>query len=273
MENNLYEKNTDGTVLFIRHGQTQYNQIETPENKDEVKLRQDLLDCPLNVVGRKQAEEAQAKLNEFKVKYVYSSPLMRCLESTYFALQNHPDRQSFKVVVCPLITETVHGVHDFTIDLQKKKSQFNLESEVKFDWGFFDSCFPDPKAAEVYFLEYVDNVDSSTKKKVEEMKAQLLENATPELLVKFATYFRDLKKRPETFKRMLQRGLDFNRYISTLKKELSPNEKILVFTHSTFIMILDSKKAREMETIPDFEFPDDCYKPTNFEILSMNVDI
>jgi broad specificity phosphatase PhoE len=266
----LYEKNTNGNILVIRHGQTYYNQNEPLFTKYEVNTNPDLLDSELNELGKQQAEEAQPILNQFKVKYAFSSPLMRCLQTTYLALLKHPQRDDIVVIVHPLITETVNGVHDYIVDLEGKKKLYNMQSEVKFDWSYFDDYFPDPKVREVYFLEFVNNYEPG-EQAVEDLKRDLLAGSTKENLTKFAKYFQDVGRRPETLKAMFNRGLKFKEFLRGLLKDVKfeENEKVLIFTHSSFIMVLNSEMAYTLDEFEDF--PGDCYKPKNLEILSINI--
>jgi broad specificity phosphatase PhoE len=265
----LYEKNPNGNILVIRHGQTFYNVEEVTKTKYECNTNPDLLDSELTDLGKQQAEEAQPIMNEFKIKYVFSSPLLRCLQTAYLALLTHPQRKEIKVIVHPLITETVHCVHDFIVDLDKKKKFYNMESEVKFDWSYFDNYFPDPKVREVYFLEFVNNYEPG-EVVVEEMIKGLLEGSTREKLTKFSTYFQDVKRRPEKLKAMFNRGLKFKEYLrDLLKDEKLADEKVLIFSHSFFIMLMNSEMANKLDEI--IEAPEDCYKPKNLEILSINI--
>jgi broad specificity phosphatase PhoE len=266
----LYEKNTNGDILVIRHGQTHFNKFESTLPKSEVHTNPDLLDCELDDLGRHQACEAQRTMNQFKVKYVFSSPLLRCLQTTYLALLKHPERHSFLVIIHPLITETVNNVHDFIVDLEEKKKLYNMQSEIKFDWSYFDSYFPDPKLRAVYFLEFVNNYEPG-ELAVEELKNDLLAGSNREKLAKFATYFCDMKRRPETLKAMFNRGLKFKEYLRELLQDdlFEDGEKVLIFTHSSFIKVMNSEIAYKLEEFDDI--PEDCYKPKNLEVLSINI--
>jgi len=74
---------------------------------------------------------------------------------------------------------------------------------------------------------------------------------------------------------MFKRNLEFKDLLRKNLEEIKKytyqinDEKILVFTHSAFTKISTSKNAYNMEVISDF--PVDCYKPDNCEIISMNV--
>jgi broad specificity phosphatase PhoE len=271
----LYEKNSNGNILYIRHGETYYNKGE-PSGL-EANTNPDYLDCPLNETGKQQAEAVQQSLNKLKLKYVFSSPLMRCLETTYIALKTHPQRDSIVVIVHPLITEIVNCTHDFNVSFEDKKKLFNMESEVKFDWSYFESVYPEPKYREVYFLDYVDNVRPEDQAAYDEVKAELLEGNSKDKLIKLVKVLHNKKgqRRFESIKSVFNRGLKFKQYLRDLLKDvqLEGDEKVLVFTHSTFIMVTNSEKAKSIsyEDCQYPEYPDDCYKPKNLEILSINI--
>jgi broad specificity phosphatase PhoE len=270
----LYEKNTNGNILYIRHGQTYYNQSEKLYIKHELNTNPDFLDCQLNDYGRKQAEEAQQTINKLNIKYVFSSPLLRCLETTHHALKTHPNKRAIVVLVHPLVTEIVNGVQDYNVSIEEKKKQFNMETEIKFDWSYFDAAFPDPRHREIYFLEFTDNVKPEEEIALNEIILDLLKASSKEKLVRFAKFFYtpEHEKRPETIKSVHNRGLKFKKYLREFLKDnlLKDDEKILVFSHSSFIMVSNSEKAYSIGYDVS-EYPDDCFKPKNLEMLSVNI--
>lgn len=295
----IYEISTRGPVLYIRHAQTNYNEAMLTIPKELLRDKPNFIDCQLSDEGIKQAEELSDKLKEFRIKYVFCSPLMRCLQTALISLQNHRDSKDFSVIISPLINEIVSGVHDFSKDIKSKQEMFNENSLVKFNWDCFNSLYHNEEERELYFLEFVDNYSNEEIElkniwerliNLSRNKYDVLKNADEYkenngiqmdrhdnkifskyelLLAEFSGYFVEKKKRPETLKSMFNRNLKFKYYLKHFLNNLSENEKIIVITHSAFSKISTSKKVYEMETIPDF--PSDCYKLSNCEIITMNI--
>lgn len=285
----LFEKGDKGPVLYIRHGKTNYNKFCISAPKEIARVATEYLDCPLNEEGISQAEYISNALQKHKIKKVFCSPLQRCLETCLISLKNHPDKDSFKVFVHPHISETVSGVHDFSRNIKLKKFNFNINSEVKFDWSIFDNYFQDEVTQELYFLNFIDYspIDGNLEnnefyKNISDILEKILspECATnfslgDKLLSEMSTHYVKEKRRPEPLIRMFKRNLEFKDLLRKNLEEIKKytyqinDEKILVFTHSAFTKISTSKNAYNMEVISDF--PVDCYKPDNCEIISMNV--
>lgn len=67
-------------IYFIRHGQTDYN----------VQGRaQGVLDIPLNATGVKQALEAKEQLKDYKIDFIFSSPLIRARKTAEIINEYH----------------------------------------------------------------------------------------------------------------------------------------------------------------------------------------
>jgi hypothetical protein len=285
----LFEKGDKGPILYVRHGKTNYNEFCKSAPKEVARVATEYLDCPLSEEGILQAEDISKTLHNLKINKVFCSPLHRCLETCLISLKNHPEKDNIKVYVHPHISETVSGVHDFSRKIRLKKSKFNLNSEVKFDWSIFDNYFPDEVTQEFYFLNYIDYspVDGNLENnEFYENVSNLIDKIlSPEcavnyslgdkLLGEMSTHYVKEKRRPEPLIRMFKRNLEFKQLLRDHLEEVRKNtnqindEKILVFTHSAFTKISTSKIAYNMEVIPDF--PVDCYKPDNCEIITMNI--
>lgn len=77
MENERY-----GTISFLRHGETDYNQRGmwyTP------------IDAELNHNGRKQAEEISTYVWKYNPEVIYASPANRCIETMDIIIENHDE--------------------------------------------------------------------------------------------------------------------------------------------------------------------------------------
>jgi hypothetical protein len=278
-KNKLYEKSQVGPVLYIRHGMTEYNKICLKLSKSEAKVKAEYIDCPLSEEGQKQANEISSTLASMKLKYVFCSPLLRCLETCYLSLLNHSDVENIKVIVHPLIMETISGVHDFSKNILMKKKLYNNTTKVKFDWSVFDNYYPYPNEQECFFLNFIDNcnedgdVESEFNILIKEIKANSIDlELKDQLLGKLSLYgVKNNLSRLESLKAMFNRNLQFKEYLKDLMKTESFNndEKILVFTHSAFTKISTSNQAYYLDKIE--LFPEDCLKLENCEIITMNI--
>ena len=179
----------------------------------------------------------------------------------------------------PFISETISGVHDFSRGTKTKKNKFNSNSEIRFDWSLFDQYFNDEISQEFYFLKYVDFTvregENEFFKNAKNLIDEITTEATKEdavlgdrLLGDLSTLYVKEKRRPEPLAHMFKRNLEFKNLLKSHLEDES-EQKILVFTHSAFTKISTSKLAYDMQVIPDF--PEDCYKPDNCEILTMNI--
>lgn len=156
----LYEKNAKGTYLYIRHGETNYNVILQQLGKEVAGVNPLYLDMPLNEQGIKQSLELGEALKDFHIQVVFTSPLRRCLETAYNSLKNHPQKENFKIIICPFLTETVSSTHDYSVNIFKKKEFFSKHNlGLDFDWTMFEEFFPDLGDQEFYYLKFIDTVD------------------------------------------------------------------------------------------------------------------
>ena len=168
--NPLYAKNLKGKIIFIRHGETNYNIDFT---KKGLKIKSDLkyIDGHLNATGERQAINASKKYQLLDIEDVYVSPLYRTFQTANLLFKNHPNKKNIKIHVHPLLTEVVSSVNNFTWDIQGTKKVFNMNSEIKVDWSLFDNEFKTPEEQNFYYLNYIDLLP---KEKFEEIKKKCM---------------------------------------------------------------------------------------------------
>jgi broad specificity phosphatase PhoE len=270
----MFSKTTEGQVLFIRHGETDYNKFLLENPSKETQLNQQFKDCSLSEKGKLQSLELSRKIKDLRIKYVFCSPLNRCLETTFNALKNHPQKEQIVVMVHPYISEIVHSFHDVSGSISSKKEIYNENSEVKFTWELFDSYFPENGNenvninADTYFLNFIDN---TIPEKLDLKDKFIINNVS---IVTLLGYFIYKDERPESLTHLQKRTKYFlqflNEFMINKKEELEKNgEKIVVVTHSAFIRLTTSLKGKMMKKIDTY--PDDCYKPDNCEVISVNL--
>jgi bisphosphoglycerate-dependent phosphoglycerate mutase len=158
----MFDQSTKGKFLYIRHGETDYNvKLNSTKNVKEVQVDETFLDSSLCDDGIKQAEGLGEKLKTLNIKYVFCSPLNRCLETTFISLKDHPFKENITILIHTYITEVIHGAQDLSKNIWKKKELYNENSEIKCDWRHFDCDFPNEKDSEFYFLNFINNIEEN----------------------------------------------------------------------------------------------------------------
>jgi len=264
----LYEKNTNGKILYVRHGITQYNQDRKTMDKKLLRIKEKYIDCPLNEDGINSAKNLQEFFNKLEIEQVYVSPLYRALQTAYFIFKNHPKKNEFDIKIHPLISEKSTSVHDFCRKIKESKKDFNEKSEVSFNWKIFDNYYDNELKQNTFFMNFMDNL--SEEKKIEFInKFKKDDKNYKKIEVEISKFGSDFLL--ESFKHLFLRNLEFKNF---LKKEHEKtlndiNKKIVVITHSAYSKLSTSLKAYNMEQIN--EYPDDCLKLNNCEVISMYI--
>ena len=246
----IYDLSTSGKFIFVRHGETNYNVIIQKIKKEIAGVDPIHLDMPLNEKGVAQSLELSKSLKDFKIKIVITSPLRRTLETTYNSLKNHPDKDKIKILICPLVTETVTATHDYSINIHKKKEYFSKKNlGMDFDWSLFEEEFPFLGDQEFYYLKFIDNIDKNDVRnkeilqklmeKIEEIN--MINSHNKEFYEKYVIdtmdkiqmnlgdlahfYYEICKKKPESLKHLFIRSLIFKEFLQNLNKNLKNIKK------------------------------------------------
>ena len=91
LSNKIFAKNLDGKIIFIRHGETDYN-IDFSKKGSKIKYDINYLDGHLNSNGQKQAEKSSELFKNLDIEAIYVSPLYRTIESANIIFKNHPKK-------------------------------------------------------------------------------------------------------------------------------------------------------------------------------------
>ena len=272
-KNPYYSKDLNGKLLFMRHGQTNFN-----NDKDTIARRTNInyVDCRLNSRGIIQAKTKQEILNHLCLEKVYVSPFYRALQTLTYSLENHPNKDKIIAVVHPFVSEITNCINDYILDIKQTKKDFNLNSTIKIDWSLFDEYIKNIKYDENFY--YFDNFDcfneNEKKNKYLELKnyydngeIEKLKNGLSEL----ATLRFNGPYRFESLKHAQGRFKKFLKYIRKKHKNTLENteEKIFVFSHSSFMTVATNMTPYESETVQNFNYR--CYSPKNCQILSYNI--
>lgn len=255
-----------GPVLYVRHAQTTYNTFsEEMKQSKLIRLEEKYLDCKLSDEGRLQAENFFHKIKDFDIKYCFTSPLVRCLETSFLALNSHKNANDIEVIVHPLLNEIISSTQTITKPIKTKKEKFNLNSQIKYNWNIFDTYYQTEQEQNHYYFNFVDNqiVDSQR-----DLIRQIKENPEEGQIGRFLGAFWQHGSRPETFNHLLGRTIAFKKFLTEFIKEngLKENEKIVIFTHLGFIRMSTSNSSSLFDIIT--EFPNDGFCPRNCEGIS-----
>ena len=266
----IYEKNLKGKVIFIRHGETNYN-IDFKKKGFKIKGDMHYIDGHLNPTGERQALEASKNFKLLDIEDIYVSPLFRTLQSATLIFKNHPNKDNIILHVHPLLTEIVSSVNNFTWDIEGTKKIFNMDSEIKVDWKIFDEQFKTPKEQNFFYFNYINLLP---KKKAEEIKNKLYDSyGTPKIkesIAELGKLIVDLKmKRIESLNSLFKRAVLFKIFLKEKYKNNMKNtdKKIVIISHSCFGQMFTSKECYNKKDIE--EYPKDSCEMNNCEAISV----
>lgn len=266
----IFAKNLQGKIIFIRHGETDYNM---DFSKKGAKIKYDIkyLDGHLNSNGCKQAEKSSELFKNLEIEAVYVSPLYRTLESASIIFKNHPKKSSIKLIVHPFLTEVVSSMNNFADDIEIKKTIYNEKSEIKVDWSLFDEEFKTKEEQNFYYLNYVNLLP---KEKFDSMKANMHNSIKTgkmkESISELGKFISDLKMiRIESLNHLFSRAVKFKEYLKEKYKN-SINDctkKIVIVSHSCFGQMFTSKECYGKANIK--EYPKDSCDMINCQAISV----
>lgn len=161
-------------IILIRHAESEFNKIlktmqdKTPNEIERKMLHKNLssskehVDCFITEKGRNQCQEAGRLLEKASIKYAFTSPLRRSLETCRLVLKsklaeeknlnadadnyaNSPSQKNacyedieitskIKVIVHPYLFEKIEDSCDLIENINK-----NREDYKEFDWSLFDN--------------------------------------------------------------------------------------------------------------------------------------
>ena len=268
--NHIFVKNLEGKIIFIRHGETDYNK-DLSKKGPKIKYDINYLDGHLNLNGQKQAEKASELFKNLDIEAIYVSPLYRTLESAFTIFKVHPKKSNIQLIVHPLLTEVVSSMNNFSDDIDIKKNLYNEKSEIKVDWSLFDKEFSTKEEQNFFYLKYV-NIFS--KEKFDKIKNDLYNSLKSgkmkEGISEFGKIISDLKvKRIETLDHLFIRAIKFKEFLKEKYKNNMNDcsKKIVIISHHCFAQMLTSKECYGKKDIK--EYPKDCCEISNCESISI----
>ena len=260
-----------GKFLFMRHGQTTYNILNSDPTK---RYNPDLCDSPLTENGINQTKEKREVINALNIEKVYVSPYYRAIQTLVVVLETYPGIENLKVIVHPKIGELISSANDFIFDIKKTKKEFNMNSKVKIDWSYFDEYVKNSKYDENFF--YFENINLLDEKEKDEEYLKLksfydkgdMKNYKEELR-RFLEEKNKTMEKYESFKHSYERFQDFKTYLKNEHKGTynDNDRKILCVSHSNFIKSATSPVPFLQDKM--YEKTDHLYKPQNGEIMTL----
>ena len=271
-QNLLYSKDLRGKIIFIRHGETNYN-IDFSKKGFKIKGDIQYIDGHLNIKGERQAINSAKNFKLLKIEDVYVSPLYRSLQSATLIFKNHPNNKNIIIHVHPLLTEIVSSVNNFTWDIDGTKKIFNMNSEIKVDWSIFDDEFKTPEEQNFFFFKYIDLLPITKK---EEIKKKVYSSygtdKVKDSIGELGKIIIDLKmKRLESLNHLFKRAVSFKDFLKEkYKDKINDNtKKIFIISHSCFGQMFTSRECYNKEYIKDY--PKDSCEMNNCEAISVYI--
>ena len=267
--NPYYSKDLNGKLLFMRHGKTDFN---ADEDLIARRVNPKYVDCRLNLIGIDQAKSKINIINSLSLEKIYVSPFYRALQTLTYSLQNHPIKKNIIAIVHPFVSEISNCINDYILDIKQTKKDFNLNSIIKVDWSLFDEYVKRINYDENFY--YFDNFDCFDEKEKNNMYLKLknyYDNGNIEKLKISLSELADLRfkseLRFESLKHAQERFIKFVDYIKKNHKNTmqNKNEKILVFSHGSFMAIACNRTLYKSKKIQNFN--KHSYSPKNCEIL------
>ena len=268
-KNPYFRKDLTEKLLFMRHGQTQFN-----SDKDLLSRRTNpkYLDCKLSNIGIKQAKAKQRILNLLTLEKVYVSPFYRALQTLTYSLEKHPNKNNIIAIVTPYVSEIANCVNDYILDIKKTKKDFNMYSRIKIDWTYFEEYIRKSKYDEnFYYFNNLDCFDEYDKNKTYYELKNFYDNGNIDKLKIGLTKMAELRfEKKKSFESLLNaqtRFIKFVNYIKIKHKNTLGNkkQKIFVFSHSCFMNVATNMTKYKSKKIQKFN---KGYNPKNCEILS-----
>ena len=253
--------------LFMRHGETWYNSI-----KDKTaKYNPEYADCHLSDIGVKQAKLKQDFINKLDIEGIYVSPYYRALQTLTYAFENHPNIKNIVVYVHPKIAELSGMMHEFILNINQTKKDFNMNSRVKVDWSIFDEYVKNSKFGEnLFFFDNWNLIEENKKLEISDKLNKIYNRGDMKLYKEEVSKIVEERyltgQKFESYKHAYERFIDFKNYLLDKHKDTidDKKKKIIAISHKLFISIASSNCGFGSDNIKNVS--SDCLSLDNCEI-------
>jgi hypothetical protein len=89
------------------------------------KVRKDLIDPPINLLGISQCENSNEYINEIDFHTVFVSPMLRTCMTAMHMFKKHPNKKNIKFIVLPAAKEGLHLCNDVSGPLSPIQQSFS----------------------------------------------------------------------------------------------------------------------------------------------------
>ncbi|CAI2375142.1 unnamed protein product [Moneuplotes crassus] len=224
-------------VILVRHANTVFNLehdtfiAEHGYARDVLKIQYDEKhrDTPLSEFGIQQAKNASKYAKDLDVDLVLISPLKRTIQTAYYLLRNHPNKEKINYVIHPGIREHLVGVSEMTDNWEDKlvneyqKYFPNLDSSLmKTKSGYYNELF--------YCRDIQPELRSQFQGKSKQEIEQLIRASSEERFPKSAEIVEGTYDRVQKVKKYIEKHI---------KNRLPEDQykKVLVITHSLLLKV------------------------------------
>jgi Fructose-2,6-bisphosphatase len=256
------------SIYLIRHAQSLYNVVSAKVKSEGLepftfKFKEEYIDCGISPDGIEQAKQAGEILKDVNIRLVITSPFRRCLLTTHYIFQNHPNKP--KVLVWPIVRERIESSCDIPSDIEELKKEFPLYdfSEVEKykqpNFWLFETMTNQTMKSDL--LSEMDQLFKTEEEKLKSYRlwlAKKMEMTYPAL----SEHGKDIFERTLMAKSALERVV----------QELKGDEKLALVSHSGFLIRFTSSAVDEKGAPVDGRYFKNCdiveYNLTNHSIES-----
>jgi len=234
-------------LIILRHAESYFNiaihdlekkikfhdHCEFIRTKNRIRFSPDLLDCDITEKGLNQCIEAgqNIKFNNYNIKYVFVSPMKRCLMTCENVLKSANINP--QVIVHPMLFEKIEDSCDLIKDLK-----INMKCWNKYDWSLFYEIDA------FYQLKYLDR-DTLDYYKIP--WNHLKNNICSDIIINWMEILEKHNHFIESSTITYNRLSDFKKLLIPFLKNnnLKNNEKILIIGHSVLFKHLTATHVSE----------------------------
>ena len=277
------------SIIIIRHAESEFNKtvkllkerIEIVDQKiflKNIKSDRQLVDSFITEKGRNQCLKAGKELSNIPIKYIFTSPLRRSLETCKLVIQSKfsensnylipikeiKEQNNIKIIVHPYLFEKIEDSCDLIEDINKNRDNYK-----EFDWSFFDNMnrndflFYQANFCDNYHhpedsnISYSEEIRKYIKEKNLKENKEIIDIYLDVVLKGISKQFDNGKFIESSFKTIERLDYFKNFIMDFIEKNKinneNNNEKILVFGHSIYFKHLTSKKLSEEDLSPPLE--------------------
>ncbi|CAI2376484.1 unnamed protein product [Moneuplotes crassus] len=266
-------RNVDGwrsKVVLVRHANTAFNVtydkiIETAGFGPQIlELFHDesYRDTSLSEKGIKECQYASQHAHQLDIDLVLMSPMRRTLQTAYYLLRSHPNKEKIKYIVHPSLRELLYGYSGMT-----RNWGHQLNKEYQYYFQNLDTSLMKNQDETYNELFFCQDVQPKLSQQFVGKSQQQIET----IIMKAARA--NFPGNAEELECAINRSLKVKKYISDylITRDSSLNhKKVLVVTHSLLLQTWisdwtvierpykefpkDTKWAKNCEFVPDPEF-------------------